>query len=196
MLHQERSLILASASPRRRDLLREAGLAFEVIASDIPEVPNAGEAPDALARRLALAKAKAIAANRPDAWVLGADTDVSIDGQILGKPSDCEDAKRLLRMIQGRTHQVWGGFALVSTALGISHVESLCTVVEIAPMDEATIAWYVSTGEPLDKAGAYGAQGIGAQFIKTLSGSFTNVVGLPIYETMTALHRYGVYTRG
>ena len=196
MLHQHRSLILASASPRRQDLLKDAGLTFDVLASEIPELPAPDEAPDALACRLALAKATAIATTRPDAWVLGADTDVSINGQILGKPSDAEDAKRLLRMIQGRSHQVWGGFALVCKSLGISHVESLCTIVEMAPMDEATICWYVGTGEPLDKAGAYGAQGIGAQFITAVTGSFTNVVGLPIRQVMSVLSRSEVYRRG
>lgn len=194
-MNQTQPLILASGSPRRRELLKEAGVKFEVQVSDIAELPGTSEAPDALARRLALEKAAAVADQHPNVWVLGADTDVSIEGQILGKPVDAEDAKRLLRLIQGRVHQVWGGFALLHRALGISHVEAHCTTVEIAPMDEATITWYVATGEPLDKAGAYGAQGIGAQFIKRIEGSYTNVVGLPVHEVLTALKRLGVLVR-
>ncbi|NDC36544.1 MAG: septum formation protein Maf [Proteobacteria bacterium] len=192
-MSQYQTLILASGSPRRRDLLAEAGLRFEVAVSDIPELPGQNEAPDMLARRLALEKALAIASQHPNAWVLGADTDVSLDGEILGKPSSIEDARRLLRKIQGRRHEVWGGFALVHHARNVSHVEAHCTLVEIAPMDEATIAWYVNTGEPMDKAGAYGAQGIGAQFIKSIEGSYTNVVGLALYQVMSALVRYGIY---
>ena len=185
-------LILASGSPRRKDLLREAGVAIEIIVSDVPEVPGSGESPEAVVRRLSGAKAQAVAVNHPDRWVLGADTDVSVDGEILGKPADAADAARLLGKIQGRAHEVWGAFTLVNRARGVLYCESHKTSVEIAPLSSALIDWYVKTGEPLDKAGAYGAQGIGAQFITAVTGSYSNVVGLNIAAVMNALRKHGI----
>lgn len=185
-------LILASGSPRRRSLLSEAGITFDVVVSEIAEVPGKDESPEELAKRLALEKASAVAALHLDAWVLGADTDVSLDGKILGKPLDAADARRMLQTIQGRTHQVWGGFAIVNLSRRVEHCEAHCTLVEMESMDEASIEWYVATSEPLDKAGAYGAQGIGAQFIRSINGSYTNVVGLPINAVMRALKKFGI----
>ena len=185
-------LILASGSPRRKELLRDAGVEFEILVSDIPEVPGAGESPEAVVRRLATSKARAIAEQHQDRWVLGADTDVSVDGEILGKPADAADAARLLSKIQGRAHEVWGGFALIHGEKGVLHCEAHRTLVEIAPLTPALIDWYIKTGEPLDKAGAYGAQGIGAQFITSVQGSYSNVVGLNIAAVMTALRKFGI----
>lgn len=185
-------LILASGSPRRRSLLSEAGVIFDVVVSEVAEIPGQGESPEELAKRLALEKASAVAALHPSAWILGADTDVSIDGETLGKPLNAADAKRMLQTIQGRTHEVWGGFALINLSLRVEHCEAHRTLVEMEPMDEGTIDWYVATLEPLDKAGAYGAQGVGAQFVRSISGSYTNVVGLPINAVMRALNKFGI----
>lgn len=186
------TLILASASPRRSELLRSLGLDFTVLPSAAPEARLPGEHPEQMAKRLALLKAESIAVRNPEAWVVGCDTDVFIDDQILGKPNDAADACRLLELIQGRTHSVWGAFSLVRKASGVAHVESQETRVTMAAMSRSTIEAYVATGEPMDKAGAYAAQGICAQFIERIEGSFTNVVGLDVCAFSKALRRLGL----
>src|SRR6185503_13409497 len=173
------TLILASASPRRSALLAGLGLEFTVRATHIDETPRAGEEPAAVVERLAREKA---AAARPAAGELAiaADTEVAIDGAVLGKPADEADAARMLRLLAGREHEVLTGVALVdgSTGRTTSGVER--TLVAFASMSEREIDWYVQSGEPLDRAGAYAIQGRVALFITTIDGNYPNVVGLPL----------------
>ena len=171
-------LILASRSPRRSELLSAAGISFEVLASDIDETPHPNEAPGAYVERLAIEKARAVAAMRPETRVLGADTTVTIDGEILGKPVDEADALRMLRLLNGRPHDVLTGVALVSAGGVRSAVAT--TRVWFSPMTDEDILWYVATGEPVDRAGAYAIQGFASRFIPRIEGSYSNVVGLPV----------------
>ncbi len=183
---QER-LILASGSPRRRDFLAELGIAFEVLATDIDETPLSGEQPVDFVARLALEKAQAV--ELPDAWVLGADTVVVVDGEILGKPGDEEEACGMLMRLSGRWHEVWTGFSLCRQATGELSTKTVCTRVRFLPLTPELCRAYVRTGEPLDKAGAYGIQGKGCFLVPEISGSYTNVVGLPMTEVLeTLLH--------
>jgi septum formation protein len=171
-------LILASASPRRQELLRNARIPFEVQPADIPEDPLPGEGARACAERLAGEKARAIAKQRPDDAVLGADTVVVIDGQILGKPVSPADAARMLRMLSGHTHEVITGVCLVAN--GRCSVASETTSVTMSEVSENDIAEYVASGEPMDKAGAYAIQGIASRWIPRIEGDYSNVVGLPV----------------
>lgn len=171
-------LVLASASPRRQDLLRNVGISFEVQPAHIPEDPLPGEGPKICAERLAREKALAVAQQRPQDAVLGADTVVVVDGQILGKPIDASDAARMLRLLSGREHQVITGVALVDR--GQWSVASETTLVTMSEITEAEIANYVATGEPMDKAGAYAIQGIASRWIPRIEGDYGNVVGLPV----------------
>ena len=183
-------IILASASPRRAELLRVAGIAFDVFPADVDETPRAAEPPNAYVRRLAEDKARAVAASARNYPVLAADTTVVADGQILGKPADDRDAARMLRILSGATHEVVTGVALMYRGEVHAHVES--TSVEFVEMTDDEIAWYVSTGEPRDKAGAYAIQGYASRFIARIDGSYSNVVGLPIalvYQMLTAATR-------
>lgn len=175
-----RRLILASASPRRRELLAQIGYTFDVHPAQVNEDSRPGEDPISYVIRLARDKAQAVYAelNDPDAVVLGADTTVTLDGQILVKPVDPADATRMLRMLSGRTHRVITGVA-VATAKGIE-VAAEVTGVQFASFGEAEIADYVATGEPMDKAGAYGIQGLAAKWIPRVEGCYFNVVGLPL----------------
>ena len=189
-------LILASASPRRRDLLEQIGLTFEVETADIDETPRLGEEPVAYTLRLAEHKAAAVMARlakqRDPARlvVLGADTTVVCGGQILGKPVDEADAARMLRLLAGRTHQVITGVALVSgTAAPL--VEAEVTEVVVNALCERQIADYVATGEPMGKAGAYAIQGRAARFIPRIEGCYFNVVGLPLARVSAMLARLG-----
>ena len=171
-------LVLASASPRRAEILRSLGIPFTVRAADLEEEPLPGETAEAAASRLAAEKAARVAALEPDRWVLAADTLVFLDGMILGKPRDAEDARRMLRQLAGREHRVVTAIRL-RRGLDPGGGQAEISRVRFAPMEEAEIAWYVATGEPADKAGAYGVQGLGARFIEEIHGSFTNVMGLP-----------------
>jgi len=185
-------LILASRSPRRRELLAGCGLQFEVIIPDcVEDGLCAGETPEGMVKRLARLKAKEVAAREPEAWVIGADTDVVVDGRVLGKPRDGQEAERLLREIQGRAHTVWGAFAVLYLARNIEHVEAHQSVVEMAAMDESLIKAYVLSGEPADKAGAYAVQGLGAGLVCRIVGSYTNVVGLNLAAVLRALRSLG-----
>lgn len=171
-------LVLASASPRRQELLNNAGIAFEVQPAHIPEEPLPGEQAKDCAERLALEKAQAVAKQRPQDVVLGADTIVVIDTQILGKPTDAADAARMLRMLSGREHQVITGVCLVRD--GHASVASETTNVTMSEISEKEITDYVATGEPMDKAGAYAIQGIASRWIPRIEGDYSNVVGLPV----------------
>jgi len=180
-------IVLASASPRRAELLSAAGLSYVVQAADVDETPHTDEAPEACAMRLARAKASAVA-RPPGAIVVGADTLVVVDGQGLGKPRDDREAAAMLRRLSGRVHEVVTGIALVYEHGAI--VDRASTRVTFAALGEDEIAWYVATGEPRDKAGAYGIQGGASRFITGIEGSYSNVVGLPVelvYQHLRAL---------
>lgn len=180
--------ILASGSPRRKELLRLIGLKFDVVSPSVDESVKKGESPKEHAYRLAKEKAIKVAENYPDSWVIAADTIVVIDGEILGKPRSEDEAFEMFKKISGREHTVITAFCIVKQGKSLyqGHAESK---VEIASLTDDEIRWYVSTGEPLDKAGAYGAQGIGAMFIKSIKGSYTNVVGLPLAELIDAMKK-------
>ena len=183
-------LVLASASPRRRELLAQAGYTFEVRPADVPEDPRPGEEPVAYVVRLAREKAEAVYralagheggvefVDRHELSVLGADTTVVVDGEILGKPQNAVDAARMLRMLSGRTHRVITGVAL-ATAEG-TEVAAEATAVRFVALADEEIAAYVATGEPMDKAGAYAIQGRAARWIPRIEGCYFNVVGLPL----------------
>jgi septum formation protein len=180
------TLVLASASPRRRELLTQAGFHFRVLPANIPEEVLPGEDPQTYVTRLALQKAQAIhrtlAPTEPGVIVLGADTTVVIDDHILGKPADAPnpiaEATRMLRLLSGRTHRVMTGIALVSSTG--SHSAAEITSVDFSPLTDSDIAAYIATGEPMDKAGAYAIQGLAARWIPSIQGCYFNVVGLPI----------------
>lgn len=180
-------LILASRSPRRAELLAAAGIAFAVLAADVDETPRPDETPDAYVERLAIEKAQAVLALRPEARVLGADTTVTIDGEILGKPADDADAARMLRLLSGRAHLVHTGVAVASAAGITSGVDT--TRVWFDVMTDEDISWYVATGEPVDRAGAYAIQGLASRFIPRIEGSYTTVVGLPVAMVSSILKR-------
>jgi septum formation protein len=174
-----RRLVLASASPRRADLLRMLGLPFDLTPADVDEIQLPGEAPGEMAERLARAKATAARAE-PPALVVAADTIVVIDGLVLGKPRDRAESAAFLRRLAGRQHEVITGLAVRALPEGDLRSERAVSRVRFAPLTEAEIAWYVATGEGMDKAGAYALQGIGALFVAAIDGSYTNVIGLPI----------------
>ncbi|HXH41124.1 MAG TPA: Maf family protein [Thermoanaerobaculia bacterium] len=184
--------ILASQSPRRRELLASIGLTFDVMPSDVPEVPQPGESPEEYVARLSRDKAATIAAREENAWIIAADTTVLLGEELLEKPADADDAKRMLATIAGRTHTVYTGVTLQNVSQGWRDTRVAETEVRMLPLDAHDIAWYVSTGEPLDKAGAYAAQGIGGMFIDSIHGSYTNVVGLPLALLFQMLRRAGV----
>lgn len=183
----EARLILASGSPRRRDFLADLGIAFEVLVADIDETPLPGEVPIDFVARLSREKAQAV--EQPGAWVLAADTAVVVDGEILGKPGDEEEACAMLMRLSGRWHEVWTGFSLCCQTTGESCTKTVCTKVRFLTLTPELCRAYVRTGEPLDKAGAYGIQGKGCFLVPEISGSYTNVVGLPMTEVLeTLLH--------
>jgi septum formation protein len=179
------TLILASASPRRRDLLIQAGLCFDVLPAHIDEARHPNEDPATYVQRLALEKAQTIHALHPNAIVLGADTTVILHNRILNKPTDLADAERMLRALSGQIHQVHTGIAVVTSTVQRTHVET--TNVFFSTIPAADLAHYLSTGDSLDKAGAYGIQGYAARWITRIEGDFFNVVGLPIAATITLL---------
>lgn len=188
-------LVLASASPRRRELLDAAGFVFEIDVADVDETRHPGEPAGAYARRVALAKAQAVAARHPDAIVLGADTVVVLDHdgdaeEVLGKPVDDADAVRMLTGLAGRAHRVLTAVALVGSGATLDTIEE--TVVWMQALTTAEITAYVQSGEPRDKAGAYGIQGRASRFIPKIEGSYTNVVGLPVAVVDALLRRVTV----
>lgn len=173
-------LVLASGSPRRAEILRAVGWAFETSPADVDETVRAGEPPEEYVRRLAREKAEAVARTRLFGLVLGADTTVVVEGEILGKPRDEEEAAEMLRRLAGRWHEVLTGVALVRAETGRAAVGLERTRVRFAETTEEEIAWHVRTGELLDKAGAYAIQGRAALFIEAIEGDYWNVVGLPV----------------
>jgi septum formation protein len=202
-------LVLASGSPRRRELLALLGLPFDVVPVDLDESARPGESPHDLVRRLAIDKAGSVAVSDLDVIdggasadgidvfdvvVLGADTTVEIAGEILGKPVDADDARQMLRSLSARTHQVHTAVA-VRRGARTEH-DIVTTFVTMSPMTEAAIEWYVATGEPLDKAGAYAIQGAGGAFVTAIEGSASNVVGLPLTTVVELLRIQGVGVAG
>ena len=191
-------IVLASSSPRRRRLLRELGVAFSVRVPDVDERPLSGERPGPHVRRLALAKARAVARGLAPGcaaqWVVGADTVVALGGTILGKPRDAANAARMLSLLSGRTHDVFTGVALVPAVGGRARVAVVRSRVTMKPFDAATIRRYVAGGEPLDKAGAYAVQGRGRQLVASVGGSLTNVIGLPLERLGRLLASCGITT--
>jgi septum formation protein len=186
-------VILASASPRRRQLLRAAGIEFEAIESRVPEEHAGGEPPRDYALRLASEKARAVSSQFPDAIVIGADTIVVYESQILEKPADIADARRMLTTLSGRTHTVVTAFALARAGTILESALSLIeSRVTFRKLREAEIEDYIATDEPFDKAGAYGIQGVGGGFIAHVEGSRDNVMGLPTASVVAALARYGI----
>jgi len=169
-------LILASASPRRAELLRAAGYEFEIIVADVDERARDGETPDIYVRRLAAEKSAAVQA--ADMIILGADTTVVVDGEILGKPRDDDEAAAMLRRLAGRRHDVLTGVSVRYGAHEVGRVES--TAVWFSALTKEDIAWYLASGEGRDKAGAYAIQGLASRFIPRIEGSYANVVGLPV----------------
>ncbi|HEY8458874.1 MAG TPA: Maf family protein [Blastocatellia bacterium] len=181
-------LILASSSPRRAELLRAAGIDFTVRVASVDETIRPDESPRDYVTRLSREKARAVA--RGDELALGADTIVVVDGKIIGKPADAEEAGRMLRALSGRWHEALTGVTLARADRAVSAVSS--TRVKFAELSDAEIKWYVSTGEPLDKAGAYAIQGRASLFIESIEGSYSNVVGLPMRLTYQLAREIGV----
>lgn len=183
-------LVLASGSPRRRELLGLLGLSFLVDPSSADETPPAGATPEAVAQSLALVKARAVAARHPGAYILGADTLVTVDNLLLGKPGDGPDAARMLRLLRGRAHQVPTGVALIAPDGRETTLVETATVT-MHPYTEVAISAYLSTDEPFDKAGAYAVQGAGGALVAAVTGCFTTVVGFPLCRIATLLHEVG-----
>ncbi|HYQ90365.1 MAG TPA: Maf family protein [Candidatus Binatia bacterium] len=186
-------IVLASRSARRRELLTLVGAHFECVPVDLDETPLPMERAEAHVLRLSEAKARAAleqggAERYPDPTVLlGADTVVSIDREILGKPAQAENAARMLRRLSGRVHEVWTGLSLVHAADGRSVTQAVRSIVKFASLDDSEIERYVATGEPLDKAGGYAVQGHGALYVEAIEGSYSNVVGLPLSHLKHAM---------
>jgi septum formation protein len=183
-------LILASASPRRSALLREAGYVFDIDPAHVDESALGGESARAYVLRVAADKARAVYARHPHDIVLAADTTVVVDGEMLGKPADDDDARAMLRRLSGRTHQVLTGVVLAAPGRESSDV--VTTEVRFRVMTDAEVEWYVASGEPHDKAGAYGVQGLAARFVEAVEGSYSNVVGLPVGAVRALLEAEGV----
>jgi septum formation protein len=187
-LKQRQRLVLASGSPRRRELLAQAGFAFEVRAADIDEARHPGEPPLAYVQRLAAEKAQAVAAMDPEAVVLGADTTVVLDGEVRNKPRSLAEAEAMLRALAGRTHQVYTGLAVVAGSTCTSRVETTDVVFRAIGDDELVL--YLASGDAMDKAGAYGIQGYAARWIPRIAGDYFNVVGLPLSAVVEMLAAY------
>ena len=187
--------MLASGSPRRSELLTQLGLEFEVSVPDIDETPHESEDPRAYVGRLAVAKAQAVAARvAPTSLVIAADTTVDLAGDILGKPVDAADAAAMLRRLSGRTHRVHTGVALVRNGRTVHEVAT--SMVSFVPLTASAIEWYVGTGEPLDKAGAYAVQGAGGAFVQTIRGSVSTIVGLPLHSVVRLAADLGLHLLG
>jgi septum formation protein len=187
------SIVLASASPRRAELLASAGIIFTVVPGDINETPLPEEEPVAHVLRLAEGKAREVASRGGGRFFIGADTIVLCAGEIMGKPCDNADAGRMLRRLSGRTHQVITGFAVLDRMSGKSLSRAVSTDVTFKPLDDEEISAYVSTGCPLDKAGAHAIQGGAAYMVEKINGSYTNVVGLPLCEVVATLREMGAF---
>jgi septum formation protein len=192
IIYENPDLILASKSPRRKNLLEKTGLRVNIIPSNINESDFKLAPPKSYVEILSCAKARNISDQNPDNWVLGADTIVVINGTVLGKPKDEDQARRMLQMLSGRKHQVFTGFTLSHQAKAEQFTNVIVTDVYFKHLSADEIDWYLATGEPFDKAGAYAIQGIGTFIVKKINGSYTNVIGLPVCEVMEFLIKKGV----
>ena len=190
--HRRPKLILASKSPRRKYLLEQAGLTFSIIPSDFDERTVTISEPDAYVKKLAEAKASDISEQHPASWIIGADTIVLIDNRILGKPGSNAEARSMLKQLSGKTHQVLTGYCICCKNKNTVYSETAKTDVHFKSLSNAEIDWYIQSGEPFDKAGAYAIQGIGTFLVKRINGSYTNVVGLPVCEVIEYLMAHGV----
>jgi len=186
-----KGLILASRSPRRYELLTRMGLDVEVVPSEIEESLIPGESPRDHVTRLALAKASDVGSRYPHRWVIGADTIVCVNSTILGKPKTPDEAVEMLCLLSNREHQVLTGFSVCHLKKGKADCSAVQTAVKVKSLTHEEIGWYIGTGEPFDKAGAYAIQGIGAFMIESIQGSYTNVVGLPMCELIEMMGRLG-----
>ncbi len=192
-MYKSREIVLASASPRRKELLEKAGLKFVVDASDFEEDLSLRMSAGRLARYLSCEKAKAVAEKYNNAIIIAADTIISLDEKVFGKPHTDSEAIRMLNILNGRAHDVITGFTIMDTGDGLSVSRSVVTKVYFRKLTLREIDTYVRTGEPLDKAGAYAIQGIGAAIVKKIEGDYNNVVGLPVDALMKELRKFGVY---
>jgi len=189
-IDEKHPLTLASASPRRKRLLARMNLPNRVVVSRVVE-EGSSEGPEDFCRNLAALKAKEVGSRVKGSWILGADTIVVIGGRVLGKPESPEDAQRMLSLLSGRDHRVITGFALLDPAGVMAHLEFVTTVVRFKPLNEEEISGYIRTGEPFGKAGAYAIQGMGSFMVESISGSYTNVVGLPVCAVIKSLVQCG-----
>ncbi len=185
-------IILASKSPRRRYLLKQAGLSFTVIPSSIDETAVPISPPESYVKALSQAKAENVSAKYPDKWVIGADTIVLKDGVILGKPGSKAEARTMLKKLSGETHEVLTGYAVCCKAKSFNFSDTITTEVLFKTLTDKEIEWYIHTKEPFDKAGAYAIQGLGTFLVKRINGSYTNVVGLPVCEVIELLIKEGI----
>ena len=185
-------LILASASPRRRELLQQTPLRFRVIPSRTDETRLREETPETYVARIAAEKARAVAERYPGFWVLAADTIVALEGQIFGKPADLDNARQMLTSLSGHPHQVLTAFVLLDTAGNTTAAETVTSQVTFKELSESEVTAYLATGEPFDKAGAYAIQGKGRDLVAQVSGSHTNIIGLPMDEVTAALRAVGL----
>ena len=185
-------IVLASASPRRSELLSQVGIEFEVIPSNIPEEPLDGETPDEHVMRLSFEKASEVLRRVGDgSWVIGSDTVVIIDDEILGKPEDRADAISMLKKLSGREHRVITGYSIINSSSGKEIKKSVDTAVKFKTLTDDEISGYVDSGEPMDKAGAYAIQGLGSFMVEGIIGSYSNVVGLPVCQIVADLEELG-----
>lgn len=185
----DNALILASASPRRKEILRSLGLTVRIIPAHINEDFLIGEMPRQHVKRLSRSKAMLVARQHPGDWVLGADTIVVIDGNILGKPANKKQARAMLTKLSGREHKVFTGFTVIHLDFKICHTQVVQSAVLFKIISPEEMTWYISCDEPYDKAGGYAIQGKGASFIKAIRGSHTNVIGLPLCEVLETLEK-------
>lgn len=189
-MKRHQPLILASSSPRRRELLERLRIPIEIHPADVDETPLEKEHAKAMVLRLAKDKAAKVAGGHPGRWVLASDTTVALDGKPIGKPTSASDAKKTLKRLQGKKHQVYTAICLQNGNKRFALADT--TDVVFRKMTDKEIAWYVKTGEPMDKAGSYAIQGIGGLFIKEIKGSYSNVMGLPVEKTVDLLRKSGL----
>ena len=187
-----RSIILASASPRRKKLLEQVGLTFKVVKSNIKEALDVHIEPHTLAEKLSQLKANVVAKTEKNALIIAADTLIVFEDEILGKPKNAIDARKILKMLSGNVHTVITGFTILDSSTRILITKSVETKVFMKEMTDEEIHRYIATGEPLDKAGAYGIQGKGAIFVEKIEGDYSNVVGLPLFELTKELKKFNV----
>ena len=187
MYKNRQHIVLASGSPRRRQFLQELGLSFTVRTATVEEQPMPGEKPEDFVLRMAEEKAAEVSGEYPEAWVIAGDTVVCLDRKILGKPADEEEAVHLLMALSGREHRVMTGFCVAHAGRGLMVLEQVTTYVRFIRFSEEVARAYAATGECLDKAGAYGIQGIGGCLVESIDGSYSNVVGLPLSQLLQAL---------